>query len=302
MKTDAKKVVNIFRIFDILSYNEPKHIDLIAQKLDVSPRTVIRYLNDIEDGLNSYFIFDRSKEGIKLNETEFVKFINQKDDYYVAAAVLSSDYRPLTQGKNSYNINFAKIINEQIEMKNLIDREFLKLILQSIFKIKGLNIKYQTANHGIMDFRIQPLKFVFQQNIPYIISYDFNDKNNCLKTIAVDKITEMNLSEKTLSEKELNKNLDYINSAWGITFTDKITDVVFEVSNRIIPYFKKSLAFDKQKIEYKKDTAFITLPVHKIEHFVRWALRFGENLTIISPPEAVREMKKFLKQMTEKYK
>ena len=179
---------------------------------------------------------------------------------------------------------------ERIELKSNIPESILRPVLKALMEGRICEIQY-LQNNKVLNLSVVLLKFVSKDSIYYLNIYDTSD--NKYKLIAIDKIKEINLTTNKLSQEELQKHFNFINSAWGIMTSGNITEVTFEINNDILVYFDKNPVHQSQRIEKSKNKNIVHLRIHNSKEFIRWALRFGKHLRIIEPKEVMEELIKF---------
>ena len=74
----------------------------MAEKLDVTERTIFRYIQEIGLAFSPYETIESSYEGYRLFKHNFIDMLNGRDDYFTVASI---------------NINpFGKLINKKIKI------------------------------------------------------------------------------------------------------------------------------------------------------------------------------------------
>jgi len=192
MKTNAKKFENILKIFDMLvesrNYVTSK---TFAEKLNVTERTVFRYIQEIALAFSPYEPIEASYEGYRLFKHDFIDLLNNRDDYFTIASININTFGKLLNKKIKFPEEFLKKIMERIELKSNIPESILRPLLKAIMEGRICEIQYQQIDK-ILNTSVVLLKLVSKDSIFYLNIYDTSD-DKC-KLIAVDKIKEINLT------------------------------------------------------------------------------------------------------------
>ncbi len=302
MKTSTPKFSNFLRIFEILSETRWTKAFEIAMELDVSERTIWRYIAQINDGFPDYPVIESSKEGYRLVKNDFLTFLRKReDDSFALEAVLSqSPLGTIISRKSGGQEVFLSKLAGRLELKTSIPADKLRPIFNALMKSRCLITQYH-KNKEINSIEFVPLRLVMEHNIPYLNILDLDDV--IIKLIAIDKMEEIRISEKIVDPKEIEKHRLFLQSAWGIMITENIHNVRFQVISDILPYFKNTSIHSSQKfITVDNPFSVISVDVHNLREFVRFTLRFGRAIKIIDPEEAIEEVHEFLEDMLNYYK
>jgi predicted DNA-binding transcriptional regulator YafY len=192
----------------------------------------------------------------------------------------------------------VKRIGSKIESGLSIPSDVLKPLLQALLDCRVVKLKYK-KRAAMLDLEVVPLRLVSNLGIPYLLVFDLADDKT--KTFAVNKILSVSRSHIPAPEKEVDAAIAYVNGAWGIMIGRRTAEIVFEVDDDVVAYFEAQSLHPSQRIEKTQRKNLVYIPVHDIMEFVRWSLRFGTHIRIISPDEAIEQAKKYCTDMIKFY-
>ena len=275
MKTPTRKFENLLKIFALLKEHDWTTAQALARELHTSERTIFRYIEEIGLAFSPMEVIESSKQGYRLLPSYFSSILENRDDMTLLVALGGSFSGKKTKGVPE---TLLRKIKEKIVISNNIPDKYIEPIFRSLIENKTLDITYVKPDVS-EEKTIVPLKLVFQFNIPYLISLDLT--NDFIKLLAVQKFGKLMYSKTPYPVEEAEKAMVFINSAWGIMVSGKIIEVKFRVDRDILPYFETSPLHSSQQLKKDKSGAVITLKIHRMTEFNRWAYRFGDHLEIL---------------------
>lgn len=295
------KLDNLIRLFDYLSPYTWRTAEQVAGELEVDRRTVFRYMREIEMAFSPVPIVESSRDGYRLCRNDFLDVMQSRDDYAGLAAVMSTPLGSLVQPEHPLPERFLTSIREMVETRETSSAKILRPIFEAMRTGCFLELSYRAKSEA-KAHRCVPVKFFLRSGIPYIVSFD---EDYChLIVLAADKIERAAKSRKFLPVSELKELRTYVNGAWGLMIRHKerlVTEVEFEANASVATYFEKAPLHASQKLIAKPGCATFRLRVHNEGEFVRYLLRFGQAVRIISPSSAISELTGFLATMREFY-
>lgn len=299
MPNHPSKFEKMLRIFELLdSQHWTKATDL-ARALNVDERTVFRYTRDIMNAFPDFPVLESGREGYRLVRNEMLSYLRSSDDLIAVSALETSPFGKLARARKKTPQELYRKVMDRIEARAMIPEGLLKLLFQGLMEGRQQEIIYiangkETRLSGCL------LRLVSRDFVPYVLFLDQADWK--VKTLAVNKIESISPTRDSLPKEQTEQAFHLINSAWGIMINDSIETVTLEVSGNILPYFLKSPLHPSQKVlELENATASISLPVHNIQEFNRFILRFGRSARITKPEKAGKAMMEFLTDMMNWY-
>jgi predicted DNA-binding transcriptional regulator YafY len=192
-------------------------------------------------------------------------------------------------------------MKDAVQIRSSVNKEDL----QHIFKAMrdGLYVIIRYNSSGVAkEHRCVPIRIYLDFSILYLNVYD--EEKGHLITMAMTKIESVNLTRDKALSSLMDELREYLASAWGKMLRhDKkmISDAVFEADNFILPHFVNNPMHESQKIKREGGKNIVSLKTHHPVEFVRWSLRYGEDITVIGGEEVMTEMKRYIEMLNNKY-
>ncbi|MFH2143811.1 MAG: HTH domain-containing protein [Bacteroidota bacterium] len=207
--SDQPKQERILRIFSLLSGNRLYSIEELADRLEISSRTIYRYIETIKnagyiiENKNNKFCIDKSdSNGKQLSD---LLHFSEEEAHILSKAIHSIDENNIIKSnliQKLYSIYDFKRVSEAIVKKKY--SENVHVIFDAIkYKKQVTFINYHSA-HGksIADRLLEP--FDFTSNYISVWCFDPADKKNKLfKTARIDKAI---LSDKKWCFEDLHQS------------------------------------------------------------------------------------------------
>ena len=298
---EGNKFERMMRILSLLSEREWTSCQKLMDKLHVSRRTILRYIQDINIPFEDAGIglIESSRDGYKLIDTNFLDTLKGVNDYYTIAAIQSTPFgKTLNTQPVMRNFLIEKIV-PRIEISNQLSNEKLEPIFAALTHNAKLDIIYMRSNGTKGNYSILPLKLISNGGIYYLQCYDFGYEQ--LLNLTVNKIESFETGDPFKETKLIAEKLDYLNSRWGFMANDTkkyIADVTFETDRSIAELFNTNPLHSSMKYECVDGKHRFSLAVHNLLEFIRWSFKYGHHLTITGPEWvidiAIEEAEKFI--------
>lgn len=174
--------------------------------------------------------------------------------------------------------------------------EFLHGIIHAITHHKIIKLKYQKfwesdkSEKTIMPYALKEFK-----NRWYLLALDYqpSQTSSFLKTFGLDRISDIEITSKTFTKKEIDVDGMYKNS-FGIinTLGQQPQEVVLKFDSEQANYIKALPLHHSQKIimENNKETVFKLLLVPTYD-FQREILSYGKRVQVLSPESFIQDLK-----------
>lgn len=170
-------IERLLRIMKMLTANTMYTVEDIAHRLNISPRTVYRYINSFR---NSGFVIKKHGNRLRLDKSspyfkelsELIHF-TEEEAYILKSAIESIDETNVLKQmlkKKLYTVYNYKILAETIVNKK--DARNVKLIVDAIEGKKQIILRDYSSPHGetIRDRKVEP--FAFTTNYVQVWCYD----------------------------------------------------------------------------------------------------------------------------------
>ena len=152
-------------------------------------------------------------------------------------------------------------------------------------------------------YEVNPVATAFSDEKHYLICYD--DKHGNLSHYRIDRMAEIRMTDREITPFPDPKGYDlqeHKKQLFGM-YIGKRVRVAFEANNtgRMIDKMLDRFGFGLEMKMCSGSTFEFSAEVQLSPAFYAWCFSFGDALKIVSPPEAVEEMKAYLKKVTAFY-
>jgi predicted DNA-binding transcriptional regulator YafY len=292
--TEQEKIRRVLRLIQLLSKRPGKTIKELALLLDITTRTVYRYIQLLEEigylidknTNNAYFLF----EEIKTNSTQF-----ETEEVSILQSLISTleDENPLKESIHKKVFLSSTLIPLA---EDLIDRHQAKIVHRLNVaieqKVRVNLIRYQSATSDLVQNRlIEPLQLV--KGNTQLCAYDIEKE-----AIRHFKIKRMEDVEVTSDKNTFDSNINQTD-IFGFTSPESFT-VKLLLSKRayrlLIEEFPESRSYVGQSnIDIHKPFQLITT-VHHYTGIGRFILGLPNEIKIIEPTGLQEYIKEKIQQ------
>lgn len=299
-------------LFELLSKRSVS-ATYLANKYEISTRSVYRYLADLEDagvplyttrgrggGISLVDTYRLSSTFMTVNEFEqtidALTAINDGVDNKVLDSAILKLKSAVRKEYSGFNIESGNLIIDGGSWGDTVGyKTKLKIVQEAIDGNKKLSIVYHNRNGETSSRVIEPYFMLFKQGLWYTYAYC-----NLRETFRLFKLGRIE-SATVLAEKFVRKNID--KSTLNLNFWDNSTeakDVVMEVSKEIISDVEEWLGVENVHDEDGKKIARAKLPFD--QGLVSKIMGFGRGIKVLSPTELKDEIKKNAEELIKNYK
>jgi predicted DNA-binding transcriptional regulator YafY len=302
-----KKVFNVLKILNDIADMKVICIEDYARKLDVSIRTMYRYLKDISD----FFGIEMIKRGSGC--FQFVNFEKVKE------VLLNNDdfesFEKFANVINALNPKLLKYFNvDKVLLKKIVDNE-LFLIKSSPFEeimnfklfneIKKaikyshyISVEYQKYDENSTKFKnLRPYKIVFAEGNWYLVTHDNSELNGGVKFLRLNFIKDVKIYSRTFKKKK--KILEFIENFQSLMsrFDKPKFEVVVFVDNEVERYFKVKKFLDSQQIiKDTKEGLILKYLINDEKEILFLAKDWLPHMKIISPSYLQEKLENMIKE------
>ena len=176
-------------------------------------------------------------------------------------------------------------------------------MLKAISERRVLKFKYQ--KHGSDDVSenfLEPYLIKEAKNFWYVIGKRINKKEQKVLTFALDRIHEMQLTDETFTDSEIDKK-NFFKNVVGVTLGEgKPEKVVLSFSPLQGKYVKTiPIHASQQIIKETKTELKISLELVINHELKMQLLSYGENVKVLQPKTLAEEIKAEAKKMVKLY-
>ena len=208
------KVANMLKMLKILKDEKIHNMNDIAEKIEISPRMVKQYKNELEQagiyieskrGINGGYSLNKElnnidigltyQELIKLKEIE--QYFNENQDFKKLIGKIIGSYEK--------NINEAdlKKINRIQELGKINLKDTYLSLRKAINRKNKVKIKYYSNDSGLNDRVIHPAEMFYYLEEWYVAA--FCEKRNAIRLFKLNDIQEYEILDDEYENFELKK-------------------------------------------------------------------------------------------------
>ncbi len=304
MTTQSSKFEKMMRIFTILSQYNWTSAETLAMELDVSKRTVFRYINEINIPFqdNGITLIESSPDGYRLKDTNFLDKLKSIDDQYTIAAISTSTFAKNLNTKTKINKTLYEKLNSRLYKSADISEKILEKLLKAFLENRIIEIEYIRKTGELKTYKVLPLRLVLNSGVHYLQTYALHSK--IIQHFSVSKIKKVYIKEGFNDKELITEQLKYIDSRWGTFANDAknyTADVEFIVDESLYGTLKESPLHSSQEYKYIKGKHHFFLKVHNTLEFDRWTMKYGNRITVISPQSLIDTIIKESNELIKRY-
>ncbi|GAB6074419.1 helix-turn-helix transcriptional regulator [Nautilia lithotrophica] len=303
-----KKVFNILQILKDLSKLNTICTKEYAQKMNVSVRTIQRYLEDISEFFDIELVQESRGCYKFLNFEKVREILLNQEDY--------EDFEKFANIVSAFNPNLLKYFNvEEKLLKKIIDDElfyikispFEEIMNFSLFQKVKKAIKYsQTIDVEYEGERLRyfenlrPHKIVFAEGNWYLVTQDDEELNGGVKFLRLNFIKKVNLKSKEFKKnRELLKFIENFQSLMSAYDKPKFEVIVF-VDQEVERHFKAKKFLDSQTIvKDTKEGLILKYYINDENEILLLAKEWMPYMKIISPSHLQDKLENIAKEILD---
>lgn len=295
----------------------------LSSLLEVSTKTVGRYINILKCDYDAPIEFDSHKNGYYYTDKNFfIQNIMLKEGELLT---ISAIIPLLEQYKNTpLESNFKSIMGKITNMlpdnvsvdSSLINNEVhfisgpITYLEEGVFEAlllatkthKVMELEYKSAQNKNYELRqFDPYHMICQKGSWYVIG--FSHHSNEVRIYALPRIRKAKILEKSFSvpkDFKLEKHIDPNFGIWDTQENSVKVEVLFDKS--IKTFVLEREWHKKQTVtENEDESVTVTFETNQINEALRWIMQFAGHAKAINPPELVEEVKNAAKKILSSY-
>jgi predicted DNA-binding transcriptional regulator YafY len=285
----------------------------LAEKYEVSKRSIYRYINALEMAGVPLYTIRGNGGGFSIVDTYKLRstFITKQEfEQTINALQAITDSVPNKNLDSVISKLSATMKNEiadlSIKSGNLIIdagpwgdtvgyKSKLVTIEKAIEQNLKLEIKYHDRNGTVSERIIEPHVIVFKQGLWYV--YGFCYLRNEFRFFKTGRIEYANLSNEHFTRREINKTDLPLNFWHNSIETQEIT---MEISKKYLSDVEEWLGIENVSENNGKFLATVNLPYD--DGLVSKIMSFGNGIKVVSPKELKEKIKNIAKELINEYK
>ncbi|MDI6705220.1 MAG: transcriptional regulator [Bacillota bacterium] len=315
----------IYHIHKLLSTNRYPRISEIAEKFEVSTRTVERDIEHMRDRLGAPICYCRSKKGyyyekegfqlppLSITEEELITL-------FLGQSLLSQFMG--TPFEETIRNAFEKIL-AAIPEDDIVD-------LSSIYDIVSFDIKplrgdeervvqnysrlasaienktkvwlryYSASSDKINERYVDPYHLRYHQGAWYLIGYC--NLREAIRIFALDRILDLKNTKESFELMDGFVLEDYLSSALGIETGKETQEVCIRFDRHQARWIRERRWHHSQKIEPQADgSVILRMTVSGLGEVKRWVLGFGGHAEVLYPEKLRKQLMEEAESMLNTY-
>ncbi|MBA1336535.1 MAG: Transcriptional regulator, DeoR family [Firmicutes bacterium] len=315
----------IYHIHQLLSTNRYPRIAEIAEKFEVSTRTVERDIEHMRDRLGAPICYCRSKKGyyyekegfqlppLSITEEELITlFLGQR----LLSQFMGTPFEKTI--RNAFEKILAAIPGDEIvdlysindivsfDVKPLrgdeerVVQNYSRLAAAIGNKTKVWLRYYSASSDKINERYVDPYHLRYHQGAWYLIGYC--NLREAIRIFALDRILDLKNTKESfifLNDFVLE---DYLSSALGIETGKEAQEVGIRFDRHQVRWIRERRWHHTQKIESQHDGSIILrMTVSGLGEVKRWVLGFGGHAEVLYPEKLRKQLMEEAERMLNTY-
>ena len=191
----------------------------------------------------------------------------------------------------------------------------LRIIKEAIRQKKKIAFYY--TKHNTKDFSqtelrskgklysVSPFKVVLSEGKHYLVCYD--DEKKQIRAYRIDRMTKVQRKAAQIEGKDTFDHLgisDYAKQVFGMFIDGKGDYITIQFDKILLDAMIERFGYNSGTTKYTQvDNNHFTVRtfIVRSEKFYGWMCGFDEKAFLVSPPDAVKDFKEYLKKIEAKY-
>lgn len=277
----------------------------LAQKMEVSTKTIHRDIQFMRDRWELPIEYDSSYNGFKytrtvdsfpmlqINEGElFAMLIAEKALQNYRGTVfekrLSATFKKiadsLPDAVNMHLNEWDQALSFRYTGKSEIEIELFDRICKATAKRKQLKIRYKKPNRKPEERVIDPYQIANINNEWYLYAFDQNRRD--IRCFVPTRIECAETTGKVFDRSNSFSLDNYLSSSFGVFKGDESYNIRIKFRKTVAPFIKEKNWHPTQKIKtLKNGDVELQVSLSHLTDIKRWILGWGSQAKVLSPPE-----------------
>ncbi len=298
------KISKLLQIMTMLLTGQNYSVNDLAKTLNVSKRTVFRYLDDLRDaGIPCYYdnrnhsyridseffmpvpnLTEQEALSLFLLVYKFKDYINLPFNNLALKAALKIESKLPEKTKRYCNNVLTNIsVKAQPNVKENFNYEIFILLQQAILRKRVVNICYNSfLEEKVMTFELYPYHLLLNKHKWYVIGKSSIDKKD--RAFHLEQITKIEIQNKCFIQDEGFDVSNYLGRAWSIS----TEGVLYNVKLRFVPEIASEVVstqwHETQRVTFEGDgSVLIEFRIDGLDEIIPWILGFGNLVEVLKP-------------------
>ena len=315
------RLARLLFIDEMLRKNNFPNCSSIAEKYEVSSKTIQRDIENMKDMYDAPIEYNSSKKGFYYTEPNYyLPAINIKESDFFAICIaekaleqyentqiydhLSSVFEKISKYlPNEITVNTSWVDTRITFMQDSHTRiipEIWEKISLGLCSQKQLLIKHRKTGGDPVSRYVNPYHIVSYKGEWYLIAYCHKRKD--VVRFAILRILDANVTDKSFKVPDDFDFKSFMGSNFGIMTGEKEYNVKIKFSKSQAPYITERIWHREQSVKMNKDgSVILSFKTNSLFEVKRWVLSWGKDAKVISPKYLADEIKKELKEIIKHY-
>lgn len=295
---DQPKIERLLRLMKMLTANVEYSVDDIAERLDMSRRTIYRYIDTFRD---AGFVIKKRGNCIRLDkESPHFKDISQLVHFTEEEAVILRRAIESIDDTNLLKQNLKRKLYSVYDSGTLADTivkgqnsSNVHSLIEAIENHKQVILHNYQSSHSVRDRIVEP--FAFTTNYVNVWCYDVED--NCCKIFKTARIGSVELSYIEWQHRELHKE-NFIDIFRMIASSDsELIAVKLKLGRLSYNLLMEEYPLAERYISsLDKDHWLLNTQVANLQGVGRFVVGLMDDIEIIDSPELKDYISTYIKQ------
>ena len=295
---DQPKIERLLRLMKMLTANVEYSVDDIAERLDMSRRTIYRYIDTFRD---AGFVIKKRGNCIRLDkESPHFKDISQLVHFTEEEAVILRRAIESIDDTNLLKQNLKRKLYSVYDSGTLADTivkgqnsSNVHSLIEAIENHKQVILHNYQSSHSVRDRIVEP--FAFTTNYVNVWCYDIDD--NCCKIFKTARIGSVELSDIEWQHREQHKE-NFIDIFRMIASSDsELIAVKLKLGRLSYTLLMEEYPLAERYIStLDKDHWLLNTQVANLQGVGRFVIGLMDDIEIIESPELKDYISTYIKQ------
>ena len=295
---DQPKIERLLRLMKMLTANVEYSVDDIAARLDMSRRTIYRYIDTFRD---AGFVIKKRGNCIRLDkESPHFKDISQLVHFTEEEAVIQRRAIESIDDTNLLKQNLKRKLYSVYDSGTLADTivkgqnsSNVHSLIEAIENHKQVILHNYQSSHSVRDRIVEP--FAFTTNYVNVWCYDIDD--NCCKIFKTARIGSVELSDIEWQHREQHKE-NFIDIFRMIASSDsELIAVKLKLGRLSYNLLMEEYPLAERYIStLDKDHWLLNTQVANLQGVGRFVIGLMDDIEIIESPELKDYISTYIKQ------
>jgi predicted DNA-binding transcriptional regulator YafY len=296
------KILRVFKLISLLKKPPAKSTRNIAILLDITERSVYRYIDLIAEIGFDVKKNKNNKYAISMDDAGADAYFTLEEATLIKELLLSTAKNSALKAGILKKIFVKSEID--LEANHIINANNSKLVAQlneAIAQNKQVELqKYFSANSNNISNRIiEPIKFT--NNYQMLCAYEIASKKN--KFFSIERIGAVKILDKNFEHVEAHR-FEQPDAFGFVNMDDQKTKIDLLLSIRAYVILKQEypMVVPYIKVDNKNKTYRLTLEVNNIKPVTRFVLGFLDEITVLGSDDFIAHLRTFVGQLYENNK